>query len=137
MKRILILESNEAFAAELADRFAQSGYEVCGVTGDGAEGLKLLEKTSPTLVIVSLFLKTCDGLTVLEAARAQGRKLFSPIISITGFFRLCKRIAKNQRKNRRIFGGEGGGRKIIGRISEVLHAAHLRFGGNGAIIHMF
>ncbi len=74
MKRILILESNEAFAAELADRFAQSGYEVCGVTGDGAEGLKLLEKTSPTLVIVSLFLKTCDGLTVLEAARAQGRK---------------------------------------------------------------
>ena len=74
MKRILILESNEPFANELAEYFTKTGYDVCGVTGDGAEGLKLLEKTAPNIVILSLLLKTCDGFTVLEGARSHGRK---------------------------------------------------------------
>ena len=33
MKKVLILESNEAFAAELAAHFSEKGYEICGVTG--------------------------------------------------------------------------------------------------------
>ncbi|MBR7186354.1 MAG: sporulation transcription factor Spo0A [Clostridia bacterium] len=74
MKRILILESNEAFANELSAHFSHEGYDVCAVTGDGAEGLKLLEKHSPKVVVMSLLLKTCDGFTVMEEARAHGRK---------------------------------------------------------------
>ncbi len=73
MKRILILESNEAFASELAAHFEGEGYEVCGVTGDGREGLKLLEK-APDVVVMSLLLKNADGFTVMEEARAAGRK---------------------------------------------------------------
>ncbi len=74
MKRILILESNEAFAGELKEHFTRKGYEVCGVTGDGKEGLKLLEKCAPNAVVLSLFLTSCDGFTVLDEARAAGRK---------------------------------------------------------------
>ncbi len=74
MKKVLILESNESFANELAVHFAQTGYDVCGVTGDGAEGLKLLEKFSPSVVVMSLLLKTLDGFSVLESARGQQRK---------------------------------------------------------------
>ncbi len=74
MKRILILESNEAFAQELSTHFTKEGFEVCGVTGDGMEGIKLLEKFSPQVAIVSLLLRTCDGFTVLEEAKKSGRK---------------------------------------------------------------
>ena len=47
MKKVLILESNEAFARELSDYFEREGYTVCGVSGDGAEGIALLEKNAP------------------------------------------------------------------------------------------
>lgn len=74
MKKVLILESNEAFAKELSLYFSAEGYEVCGVSGDGAEGLALLEKNEPCTVVLSLLLKTLDGFTVLEEARKSGRK---------------------------------------------------------------
>ncbi len=75
MKRILILESNEEFAGELSAYFGKQGYDVCGVTGDGAEGIKLFEKLSPNVVVTSLLLKTCDGFTVMEEAKRSGKKV--------------------------------------------------------------
>ena len=75
MKRIMILESNENFAKELEARCAEAGFEVCGVTGDGKEGLKLLEALLPNVAIVSLHLRTADGFTVLEELRRAGRKV--------------------------------------------------------------
>lgn len=74
MKRILIMEGNGGFAEELSSYFAGQGYEVCGVTDDGAEGLKLLEQHSPDVAVMSLSLKTADGFTVMEEARKQNRK---------------------------------------------------------------
>ena len=75
MKRVLIMESNESFAQELSAHFAEKGYEVCGVTGDGAEGMKLMESTSPSVVVLSLLLKNCDGFTVMEWAKNSGKKM--------------------------------------------------------------
>ena len=72
MKKILIMESNDTFAAQLADYFSRAGYDVCGVTGDGAEGLALLEKTSPNVAVVSLMLRNIDGLSVLGQAKGKG-----------------------------------------------------------------
>ena len=74
MKSILILESNETFAAQLSECFGQAGYAVCGVTGDGTEGVQLLEKQSPDVCVVSLLLKGVDGFTVMERARQAGVK---------------------------------------------------------------
>ena len=74
MKKILILESNEVFAKELSEHFGQAGYEVCGVTGDGGEGLALLEKSAPAVVVTSLLLTTIDGFTVMERAKKAGSK---------------------------------------------------------------
>ncbi len=75
MKRILILESNESFANELSTYFTEKGYEVAGVTGDGAEGMKLLQSTAPSVVVLSLLLKNGDGFTVMEAAKSGGKKV--------------------------------------------------------------
>ena len=75
MKKILILEGSETFASELKDYFtAQKDYEVCGVTGDGAEGLELLESQSPSIAIIDLLLKNKDGFEVLEGVKKLGRK---------------------------------------------------------------
>ena len=74
MKKILILESNETFAEELSSHFSRAGYEVCGVTGDGGEGLALLEKCAPGVVVTSLLLTTLDGFTVMERAKKAGNK---------------------------------------------------------------
>ncbi len=75
MKRILILEGNEDFANELASYFeGRKDYEVCGVSDDGTEGLKLIEKFSPAVTVLSLFLKSIDGFSVMEELRRQGKK---------------------------------------------------------------
>ncbi len=75
MKRILIFESNETFANELSAHFAHEGYDVCGVTGDGAEALKLLENSAANLAVMSLLLRTLDGFTVLEETKKSGKKV--------------------------------------------------------------
>ncbi len=74
MKKVVILESNEAFARELSQHFEQEGYHVCGVTGDGAEGLSLLERNQPCAVVTSLLLTSLDGFTVMERAKKAGLK---------------------------------------------------------------
>lgn len=74
MKKVLILESNEAFAAELSAYFEREGYAVCGVSGDGTEGYSILEKQAPNVVVTSLLLTGVDGFTVMERAKKAGIK---------------------------------------------------------------
>ncbi len=74
-ERVLILESNEAFANELKEQIAsRAGWEVCGATGSGEEGINLLKNEDPDIVILSLFLKGFDGFTVMEEAKRSEKK---------------------------------------------------------------
>ena len=73
-ERVLILESNEAFANELKEQIAsRAGWEVCGATGSGEEGIDLLKNEDPDIVL-SLFLKGFDGFTVMEEAKRSEKK---------------------------------------------------------------
>ncbi len=72
---VLILESNEAFAAELKESLtANESIQVCGVTDDGAEGIELIKSYNPAVVVLSLFLRNLDGFNVMETARKEGKK---------------------------------------------------------------
>lgn len=74
--RILLLESNEAFANELRGYFeSRENYEVCGVTDDGEEGLALSDKFEPDVAVLSLFLKTRDGFGVMEELKKRNKKI--------------------------------------------------------------
>lgn len=75
MKRILILDPNPDFSEELSLTLSRAGFEVCGLSQDGKEGLALIEKTSPDVVVLSLLLSSCDGLSVLEQTKASGKKI--------------------------------------------------------------
>ena len=95
MKKILILESNESFASELSAYFAESGdFEICGISGDGEEGVKLIEKLSPDVTIVSLFLKTIDGFSVMEQSNLHGRKTLFVALGNQVSFELLNRVVK-------------------------------------------
>lgn len=73
--QVLILESNEEFAEKLKSAVSErSDFNVCGVTGDGAEALEMIKNNNPSVILLSLFLKNLDGLSVMEAVRKEGRK---------------------------------------------------------------
>ncbi len=75
MTKLLILDGNRAVAEELGEYFSgREGYEVCGVTDDGAEGLSIIEREQPNVVLLSLLLKNADGLNVLEQGVARCKR---------------------------------------------------------------
>ena len=47
---------------------------MCGVSGDGTQGLALLEQHAPNVVVLSLLLTGADGFTVMEHAKKAGVK---------------------------------------------------------------
>lgn len=72
---ILVLESNESFANELKTALSsREGFQVCGVTDDGAEGLEMIKSHNPAVAVISLFLRNLDGFNVMEATRKEGKK---------------------------------------------------------------
>jgi len=92
MKNLLILESNESFAEELRTYFESVGdYVVCGVYGDGAEGLDAIRKTQPDVIVMSLLLKTLDGFSVLERGAKEAP---SAIFLVLGNFSDDKVVAR-------------------------------------------
>lgn len=71
-RKIVVLESNVELKDKLIRAFESGGYDVCGVSDDGAEGVELIGRLKPDLVVSELFLKNVDGIGVLEAAKGTG-----------------------------------------------------------------
>ena len=70
MKKLLILDTNAEFSAELA-QLLRTDFDICGVTDDGEEGLKIAERETPAAMAVSLLLKNIDGLTLMEEMKKR------------------------------------------------------------------
>lgn len=68
-KNVVLLESNNEIKENLISSFEANGYNVCGASDDGAEGLALIERLKPDLVVSELFLKNVDGIGVLNATK--------------------------------------------------------------------
>ena len=66
-KKIVILENNHDTAQAVAESLRGEGFEVCGATDDGSEGVALIERTKPDVVLVGLVLKGLDGFGVMDA----------------------------------------------------------------------
>ena len=60
---VAILESNEQFAQELKQFFAENtDLNVCGVSDDGIAGVDMIQNTNPDVILLSLILKGIDRL---------------------------------------------------------------------------
>ncbi len=80
MRRVLIVEDDEAMAVALQDGFSSEGYEV-ELVRDGAEALSSLRGDPPQLVILDVMLPKMSGLDVCKHVRKRGNSV--PIIMLT------------------------------------------------------
>lgn len=51
-KKIVVLDSNTDTAREVSDRLKADGFDVCAVSDDGNEGVRLVEECKPDAVVV-------------------------------------------------------------------------------------
>jgi threonine synthase len=83
IRRVVIIEDNVA-AGRLISRIlqAQGNYEVHLAEG-GAEGIVLVERVKPDLVITDLMMPDIDGFKIIDALKADEETRDIPIIVVT------------------------------------------------------
>lgn len=80
MRKVLIIEDDQAMAVALRDGFSYEGYTV-EVARDGATGLKLATDRNHDLIILDVMLPKMCGLDVCKHLRTNGNQ--TPIIMLT------------------------------------------------------
>src|ERR1051326_8425049 len=80
MRKVLIIEDDQAMAVALRDGFNYEGYTV-EVARDGALGLRLAADQNHDLIILDVMLPKLCGLDVCKRLRADGHR--TPIIMLT------------------------------------------------------
>jgi DNA-binding response OmpR family regulator len=80
MRKVLIVEDDQAMAVALRDGFTYEGYSV-QVARDGATGLRMAEEKRHDLLILDVMLPRLSGLDVCRQLRGAGND--TPIIMLT------------------------------------------------------
>jgi DNA-binding response OmpR family regulator len=80
MKRVLIVEDDEAMSVALRDGFQYEGYNVT-VAKDGEAGLQLATHDQPDLILLDVMLPKMTGLDICKHLRGTGNDV--PIIMLT------------------------------------------------------
>jgi len=80
MRKVLIVEDDQAMAVALRDGFTYEGYTV-QVARDGADGLRMASEKELDLVILDVMLPKINGLDVCKQLRNDGKS--TPIIMLT------------------------------------------------------
>jgi len=81
-KNILVVEDEEDILELVSYNLMREGYGVVGVH-TGEEGLEVLEREKPDLVVLDLMLPGIDGLEVCRQVKADKRFQFLPILMLT------------------------------------------------------
>lgn len=82
MKKILIVEDEQAYVTLLHDQLVKSEYEVIDAP-DGEEGLKLAIAERPDLILLDIIMPKVDGLKMLNALRADTWGKGVPVFILT------------------------------------------------------
>ncbi len=71
-RRVVLVDDHPLVRRGLADVIArETDLEVCGEASDVIEGMQVVERTNPDLVVVDLSLKGGHGIDLIEQLRAQ------------------------------------------------------------------
>ena len=83
-KKILIVEDHPIFRMGLADLIEQEpDFNVCGHSESVTDAVKVVEQTSPDLVIVDLSLKTSNGLDLIKILNEEKSQL--PVLVLSSY----------------------------------------------------
>jgi CheY-like chemotaxis protein len=82
MKRILVVDDEEAIRLLYKEELTEAGYQV-DLAADGSEALRKVEQARPDLMTVDLRMPGMDGIELLRRVRAMHRDL--PIVICTAY----------------------------------------------------
>jgi two-component system, NtrC family, response regulator HydG len=68
--KVLIVDDEVALAETMAEALERSGYDVI-LAHSGSEGLKMLERQEPSVILTDLKMEGMDGLTLLRKAKQE------------------------------------------------------------------
>jgi DNA-binding response OmpR family regulator len=79
MSKILIIEDDSFLAAIFFKQLEKGGFEV-STAGSGEDGLKLIEKDLPDLLVLDLMLPKMNGFEVLEQLKSADETKKIPVL---------------------------------------------------------
>ena len=82
MKKILIVEDEQALQKTLGEILTQEGYEVIAAS-DGEMGLTLAQDSNPDLILLDLILPKVSGFEVLKQLKGNNLTKDIPVIVLT------------------------------------------------------
>lgn len=82
MPKILLIEDDNFFAGIFSKKLEQGGFDV-SVANSGEDGLKLMEKETPDLMILDLILPKMNGFEVLERVKASESTKNFPVLILS------------------------------------------------------
>lgn len=96
MLKIVIVEDEDMLREGLVNyiNWEELGFEVAGEAADGAEGLKVIEKTRPDVVMTDIKMPHMDGITMTERIIEQYGDIQVVIISGYDDFEFARRALK-------------------------------------------
>ena len=81
-KKILIIDDDQSTVLVLKARLEANGFDVISAS-DGDEGLKLLEKQDPDLILLDIVMPKMDGYTFVRKMKYNNSIRPIPIIMLT------------------------------------------------------
>jgi len=82
MKRILVVDDEEAIRLLYREELEEAGYQV-DVAADGYEALRMVQQSRPNLMTIDIKMPGMDGIELLRRVRETFRDL--PIIICTAY----------------------------------------------------
>ena len=79
--RILLIDDHALFRVGLKGLLERSGITVIGCAGNGREGIELVDKLNPDIVLLDMRIPDMSGVEVLQALRSKGAK--QPVVMLT------------------------------------------------------
>ena len=80
-KKILVIEDDEQFLGFVAELLTNEGFDVIKAE-NGKEGIKVVEKNEPDLILTDLLMPEKDGVRVISEVRSKYSHI--PIIAMSG-----------------------------------------------------
>ena len=92
MVKVFLVEDEAIIRHGIRDNidWASHGFEFAGEAGDGEYAYPLILKAQPDILVTDIKMPFMDGLSVIEAARAQGIKAEFVIVSAYADFDFAK-----------------------------------------------
>jgi DNA-binding response OmpR family regulator len=81
-KFVVIIEDDAMISSMYKTKLDASGFEVM-ISDNGADGLELVKKEKPDIILLDIILPQLDGFSVLEAIKADEKTKKIPVLILT------------------------------------------------------